>query len=305
MTHAIKLTTVSKRYDQQTVVDNIDLQVKHGESFVLVGHNGAGKTTIMKLMLGLTQPSTGQVMVMGKDPASASFSANRRVLGYLPESVSFYNHMTGLELLSYYARLKGLPRTEVKQRLQQVGLLADAKKRMNTYSKGMRQRLGLAQAILGAPELLFLDEPTTGLDPSLRRDFYRIIGDLRSGGTTVVISSHSLNEIESRADRIALIKSGKMVACGSLDELGREVGLPVRTRLVIAPGQSARIAAQLESHFTIEMVNEQAIELLCAPEQKIAALRHIADLGDAVLDINMHTPRLDDIYLHFMQEDKL
>ena len=98
-------------------LDNIDLQVKNGESFVLVGHNGAGKTTIMKLMLGLTQPSAGQVFVMGKNPASRSFSANRRVLGYLPESVSFYHHMTGLELLSYYARLKGLPKSEIGQRL--------------------------------------------------------------------------------------------------------------------------------------------------------------------------------------------
>ena len=305
MTHAIKLTTVSKRYDHQTVVDNIDLQVKNGESFVLVGHNGAGKTTIMKLMLGLTQPSAGQVFVMGKNPASRSFSAKRRVLGYLPESVSFYPHMTGLELLSYYARLKGLPKSEIGQRLEQVGLLEAATKRLNTYSKGMRQRLGLAQAILGTPELLFLDEPTTGLDPSLRRDFYRIISDLRSSGTTVVISSHSLNEIESQADRIALIKNGKLVACGSLNELGKQVGLPVRTRLAVAPGQAARIAEQLEPYFGIDMVDEQTIELVCPVDQKVAALKLITDLGDVVLDINMTTPRLDDIYLHFMHEDKL
>lgn len=303
-TQAIELLNVDKRYDQAVVIDSIDLQVNYGENFVLVGHNGAGKTTIIKLMLGLTQPSAGQVLVMGENPVNRSFSARRGVLGYLPESVSFYPHMTGLELLSYYARLKGVPNTEVGKCLEQVGLHAVATKRLRTYSKGMRQRLGLAQAILGTPELLFLDEPTTGLDPSLRRDFYRIIGALRSNGTTVVISSHSLNEIEAQADRIALIKNGKLVACGSLEDLSRQVGLPVRTRLAVAPGHLARVTEQLERHFRIDQVNAHSIDLVCPLDKKISMLRHIADLGDAVLDISMAAPRLDEIYLHFMNGEK-
>jgi len=297
---SIELSSVSKKYDKSTVVDDINLQIKTGESFVLIGHNGAGKTTLMKLMLGLTKPSAGQVTVLGEDPTSGAFSARRGVLGYLPESVSFYHHMTGLELLGYYARLKGVPKTEVKKRLEQVGLLEAAGKRMNTYSKGMRQRLGLAQAILGTPELLFLDEPTTGLDPSLRRDFYQIIGDLRASGTTVVISSHSLNEIEEQADRIALIKNGKLVACGSLEDLGRQVGLPVRTRLVIATGHADHVARQLEPHYQVNMVDENTLDLVCPVDKKIAVLHHVADLGDTLLDISMTTPRLDEIYLHFM-----
>jgi len=305
MTPAIQLTAVNKHYDKVTVVDAVDLQINAGESFVLIGHNGAGKTSLMKLMLGLTKPSAGQVTVLGEDPTSRAFSSKRRTLGYLPESVSFYHHMTGLELLSYYARLKGLPKAEVKKRLEQVGLLEAADKRLNTYSKGMRQRLGLAQAILGTPELLFLDEPTTGLDPSLRRDFYQIISDLRSSGTTVVISSHSLNEIEEQADRIALIRDGKLVACGSLEDLSKQVGLPVRTLLAVAADQSARIAAQLESHYQINRVDEQTLELVCPAEQKIAALRHITDLGDSVLDISMSTPRLGEIYLHYMNGDQV
>lgn len=302
---AIVLSSVDKYYDKTMVVDSIDLQINTGESFVLIGHNGAGKTTLMKLMLGLTKPSAGKVKVLGENPTSGSFSAKRRVLGYLPESVSFYHHMTGLELLSYYARLKGVAKTEVNKRLEQVGLLEAAGKRMNTYSKGMRQRLGLAQAILGTPELLFLDEPTTGLDPSLRRDFYQIIGDLRAGGTTVVISSHSLNEIEEQADRIALIKNGKLVACGSLEDLSKTVGLPVRTRLTITTGQADRIAGQLEPHYQIEKVDDHTLDLVCPVDQKIAVLRHVADLGDTVLDINMTAPRLDEIYLHFMRGEKL
>jgi len=305
MTNAIHLTSVTKHYDKTTVVNNIDLQINTGESFVLIGHNGAGKTTLMKLMLGLTKPNAGQVTVLGEDPTSRAFSSKRRTLGYLPESVSFYHHMTGLELLSYYARLKGLPKTEVKQRLEQVGLSEAAGKRMNTYSKGMRQRLGLAQAILGTPELLFLDEPTTGLDPSLRRDFYQIIGDLRSSGTTVVISSHSLNEIEEQADRIALIRDGKLVACGSLEVLSKQVGLPVRTRLSIAADQADHITGQLESRYRINRIDEHTLELVCPVDQKIAVLRHIADLGDSVLDISMSAPRLDEIYLHYMNDESM
>lgn len=303
-THAIVLSSVNKQYDKTLVVNSIDLTINTGESFVLIGHNGAGKTTLMKLMLGLTKPSAGKVMVLGEDPTSGSFSGKRRVLGYLPESVSFYHHMTGLELLGYYARLKGVSKNEVNRRLEQVGLLEAAGKRMHTYSKGMRQRLGLAQAILGNPKLLFLDEPTTGLDPSLRRDFYQIIGDLRANGTTVIISSHSLNEIEEQADRIALIKNGKLVACGSLEELSRQVGLPVRTRLTVPAGHADRIAGHFEPHYQANSIDKHTLELVCPVDKKMAVLRDIADLGDAVLDINMTAPRLDEIYLHFMSGEK-
>jgi len=302
--HAIELTAVDKCYDKAVVVDSIDLQVLRGECFVLVGHNGAGKTTLMKLMLGLARPSAGQVMVLGEDPASRSFVARRQALGYLPESVSFYPHMTGMELLSYYARLKGIPHAEVGRRLQQVGLHEAATRRLNTYSKGMRQRLGLAQAILGTPDLLFLDEPTTGLDPLLRRDFYQIIGDLRSRGTTVVISSHALNEIEARADRIAVIKQGKLMACGSLSDLGRQVSLPVRTRLSVISGSAERIARQIAAHTQVDSVDNDTINLLCPEDQKMSLLRHITDLGDVVLDVNMAAPRLDEIYLHFMSTEQ-
>jgi len=302
--HAIELRAVDKRYGKTAVVDAIDLQVHEGECFVLIGHNGAGKTTILKLMLGLTRPSAGQVRVLGDDPMSRSFATRRQALGYLPESASFYPHMTGLELLVYYARLKGVSSTEVDRRLDQVGLHDAATRRLNTYSKGMRQRLGLAQAILGAPRLLFLDEPTTGLDPLVRRDFYQIIGDLRAGGTTVVISSHALNEVEAQADRVAVIKRGRLVTCGSLPDLGRQAGLPVRTRLAVTPGSAARVAGQFAANVQVDRVNEHSVELICPEDQKMTVLRQIADLDDAVLDVTMSTPRLDEIYLHFMNGER-
>ncbi len=302
--NVIELNAVEKRYGQAVVVDGIDLQIHGGECFVLVGHNGAGKTTLMKLMLGLARPSAGRVLILGEDPASRSFVGQRQALGFLPESASFYPHMTGQELLSYYARLKGLPVTEIDQRLQQVGLHEASRKRLNTYSKGMRQRLGLAQAILGTPQLLFLDEPTTGLDPLVRRDFYQIIGDLRAGGTTVVISSHALNEIEAQADRIAVIRYGKLMACGSLEDLGRQVNLPVRTRLVVTSDSVSRVADQLAAYTRIDKVNDHSIDLLCPESEKMTLLRHIADLGESVRDISMVAPRLNEIYLHFMDEEQ-
>jgi Cu-processing system ATP-binding protein len=302
--YAIELNAVGKRYENVAVVDGIDLQISAGECFVLVGHNGAGKTTLLKLMLGLTRPSHGQVKVLGEDPASSTFVMQRRVLGYLPESVSFYAHLTGLELMRYYARLKGVATTEVNARLQQVGLDQAANKRLSTYSKGMRQRLGLAQAILGTPQVLFLDEPTNSLDPLLRRDFYNIIGELRAGGTTLVISSHALNEVEAQADRIAIIKQGQLLASGSLPELGELADLPVQIRLHVEAGSGAGIAEQLPANIRVEHISELRLDLLCAPAAKMSLLRHLTSLGETVHDINIATPGLNEIYLHFMNEKK-
>ena len=302
--HAIELIAVDKCYGSSTVVDCIDLQVSRGECLVLVGHNGAGKTTLLKLMLGLTRPGAGQVKVMGEDPASPTFVTQRQALGYLPENVSFYPHLTGLELLRYYARLKAVPAAEVSARLEQVGLRDAANNRVSTYSKGMRQRLGLAQAILGTPQLLFLDEPTTGLDPLLRRDFYRIIGDLHTAGTTLVISSHALNEVEAQANRIAVIKQGQLLACGTLPELGKQTDLPVQIQLSVAAGNAAGIREQLPAHIKVEHINEYTLDLTCPPGEKMALLTHITGLGESVRDVSITIPGLNEIYLHYMNEEQ-
>ena len=160
----ISVTSVVKNYGDKTVLRDVDLSVRSGERMVLIGHNGAGKTTLMKLMLGLTQPAAGQVRVLGNNPLTAA-AVQRRGIGYLPESVAFHSAMKGREVLAFYARLKGVAAAECHSIMVQVGLDQAADRRVSTYSKGMRQRLGLAQAMLGSPRLLFLDEPTSGLDP--------------------------------------------------------------------------------------------------------------------------------------------
>ena len=184
-------------------------------------------------------------------------------LGYLPESVAFYEAMTGQEVLAFYASLKGASKHDCDNLLDVVGLADAAKRRVGTYSKGMRQRLGLAQAMLGDPQLLFLDEPTTGLDPSLRYQFYELIDALHKEGATSVISSHALNEVEARANRFIIMKSGIMIASGTLDELYQQAALPVRLKVFVTAGEAASVAERLGSDANFSNVNKQIGRASC------------------------------------------
>lgn len=303
--NVISLQAVSKQYGSETVLRDINFEVQAGECIVLVGHNGAGKTSLMKLMLGLTRPTTGTVEILGGNPAFSAAVAQRMALGYLPESVAFYEAMTGREVLAFYASLKGSSELECKNLLELVGLSNASKRKVGTYSKGMRQRLGLAQAMLGNPQLLFLDEPTTGLDPILRQHFYELIDGLQKEGATSIISSHALNEVEARASRFIIMKEGIIVASGTLDELYQQAALPVRLRLSVAAGEASSVAERLGSEVNIGKVNNQSISLSCFKEEKMPLIRHISSLGDVVHDMQIMPPRLDEVYSHFMNGDPL
>jgi len=298
--NVISLDAVSKRYGTETVVSDVSFNIQSGECIVLVGHNGAGKTTLMKMMLGLTRPTSGNVEVLGANPANNSKIAQHKTLGYLPESVAFYDAMTGSEVLAFYARLKGVSKTACENLLEVVGLEHAAKRRIGTYSKGMRQRLGLAQAMLGSPQLLFLDEPTTGLDPSLRHQFYELIDALHKEGATSVISSHALNEVEARASRFIIMKSGALIASGTLEELYQQASLPVRLKVSVTPGEAPGVAERLGSEVTISKVNNQSLNLSCFDDDKMPLIRRITDLGDVVNDLQIMPPKLDEVYNHFM-----
>lgn len=298
--NVIDLQAVNKCYGNETVVSNVSLQVQSGECIVLVGHNGAGKTSLMKLMLGLTRPSSGSVEVLGGNPAISAAVAKRTALGYLPESVAFYEAMTGSEVLAFYARLKSVATVECEELLELVGLAKASKRRVGTYSKGMRQRLGLAQAMLGNPQLLFLDEPTTGLDPSLRQHFYQLIDALHKAGATSIISSHALNEVEARASRFVIMKLGVIVACGTLDELYQLAALPVRMKISVTPGRASNVAERLGSEVNISHINDQSLNLSCISGEKMPLIRRITDLGDVVNDMQIMPPRLDEVYSYFM-----
>jgi len=292
----VNIGEVTKVYKGHTAISGVSLEIPSGRCVALIGHNGAGKTTLMKLILGLTKPTSGSIEVLGFDPASGG-KAFRQQIGFLPENVAFHDEMTGTDTLAFYARLKGGGAKTVPQLLERVGLTNAAGRRVKTYSKGMRQRLGLAQALIGAPRLLLLDEPTTGLDPVLRQEFFNIIHELTAAGTTVLLSSHILTELEARTDLAAIMRDGRLVAFGDLDALRREAGLPVTVRV---KGDAPGIAGRLNGSFQKSIGTDNAsIEIDCPPEKKMALLRKLADFGDLCSDVDVRPPSLDDLYLHY------
>lgn len=296
----IRLHDVSKCYADQLVVDRVDLSVYEGERFGLLGHNGAGKTTLMKLMLGLCQATEGEVVVQGHKIEGANGGGGN--IGYLPESVSFHGSMTGREVIRFYARLKRRSKAECDELLERVGLSSAAGRRVRTYSKGMRQRLGLAQAMLGHPPLMLLDEPTTGLDPGLRRLFYDVIAKRAAAGSTALISSHALSEIEASADRVAIMKDGSVVACGSLDELRREADLPTTIRVHLPAGSAAAVAERLGGKVDVKRVNDRFVDLSCVDGEKVDVLKHLGGLDNPILDVDISPVNLEQLYEHFTTE---
>jgi Cu-processing system ATP-binding protein len=297
MTVTVAVNGVEKRYGSVQALRNVSFDLGPGRLSALVGHNGAGKTTLIKLMLGLIHADHGAVRVLNEDPAAGEFSA-RRQLGYLPENVAFNAALTGRETLAFYARLKQIKPATAWPLLERVGLMDAADRRVGTYSKGMRQRLGLAQALLGRPRVLLLDEPTTGLDPALRQTFYEILNSLRDDGATVLISSHALNELEDRAEHVLIMNRGVLVAQGTLAELRSISRLPIRVSLDLAPGADDVPSAWMNGcsiatpRGRIVMVQNVA--------QKMDLLRDAA--GDPrVMNIEIAAPTLDDLYAHFLR----
>lgn len=295
----IKLTGVAKIYGTTPAVKAVDLAVAPGECLALVGHNGAGKSTLIKMVLGLVQPSSGEISVMGLDPQAPGFHALRKDIGFLPEQVLFQNNMTGRETLSFYARLKGAPLDSLDDLFHKVDLFAAADQRISTYSKGMRQRLGLAQALIGSPKLLILDEPTSGLDPVSRQNVYGIINAAKRDGATVLISSHALTELDARIDRVAILSRGDLVALGRIADLRRNIGLASDVTLRAAPDVMAKLAQHFDGVYSPDhFINGTAI-LPCAPDQKVEFLRELVDLNLELSDIVVHDPSLEEVFMAY------
>ena len=294
MNHPIECHALAKRYGELAALDGIDARVPHGQVIGLLGHNGAGKSTLIKLILGLIAPSGGRIEVLGQSPWRAH--ALRRRIGYLPESATFYASLTGRELLDYLARLKQASRTQVTTLLERVGLAHAADRRIGTYSKGMRQRLGLAQALLGSPELVLLDEPTTGLDPQATRELYRIVGELRADGRCVLVSSHLLAELEPHIDGALILRQGKLLAAGSLHALGEQAALPAQVLLRPREPAMSELIARLEMGGLLAQTRPDGrLELQVPRASKLRVLREL--LADpAVVDLDVREPTLAQLY---------
>ena len=290
---AVQIEHVRKSYGAQRALDDVSLALAPGACTVLVGHNGAGKSTLIKLMLGLIQPDAGSVQVLGCRADGRAAAQARRHVGYLPETVALYPSLTGTETMAFYARLKGVSTAGNAALLERVGIGDAAQRRVGGYSKGMRQRLALAQALLGEPRLLLLDEPTSGLDPASRALFYEIVAELRAKGVAILLSTHALAELERQADRVIVLRHGHKIGDGTLADLQRGSALPVRVRVTLA---AASVQAPADGW---ERIDAYRHERPCGMHEKLAVLRQAQALP-GVADIEVFTPSLDEIYAHML-----
>lgn len=223
----IKTENLTKKYDDLVAVNNLNLEIEEGEVFGLLGPNGAGKTTTILMLLGLTEPHSGKAEIGGRNCTRDPIGV-KQIVGYLPDSVAFYEDLTGRENLRFTGELNGIPRDKIEERietlLKRVGMEHAADKKARTYSRGMTQRLGIADVLMKDPKVVILDEPTLGIDPEGMRELLEMIKDLSvKDGLTVIISSHMLYQIQQICDRVGIFYKGKLVDCGTIDTLGAKM----------------------------------------------------------------------------------
>jgi len=296
---------LTKRYGKAVAVDQISFGIRKGEVFGLLGPNGAGKTTTILMMLGLTEISSGSVSVLGFNPARSPLEVKRHV-GYLPDSVGFYDHLTAMENLAYTAKLMGLSLAEralrIADALSRVRLTEVAHKRVATFSRGMRQRLGLAEIIVKRAEIAILDEPTSGLDPQATIEFLELIGELKHGGTTVLLSSHLLDQVQRICDRVALFQAGRIVMMGTVAELAVKVlgaGFVVE---VEAEGNGiARRLSTISGVTKVETVAADRFRMTADRDVRPDAANAVVAVNGALRRLSVDAPSLEAIYARAFQ----
>jgi Cu-processing system ATP-binding protein len=293
----IRLEQLCKSYGQVAALHPVDLEIQAGEWLGLVGHNGSGKTTLLHLLLGLTRPSSGRLWLDGAEPqGEADWIAFRRRLGFMPERISFYEHLSGEEVLGFLARLRGADPRRIPALLEQVGLAGAAQRQVGGYSKGMQQRLNLAQALLGDPELLVLDEPTEGLDPQGVHEFFQLLAGQE--GRTVILSSHRLAELNGRVSRLCLLDQGRLKAVGTLAELRRRLCLPMRVRLRLTAPLNGALNSLLEkTQARVAAREEHGLVLEVPQEQKLFFLAQLGALQEWIAEAWIEESSLEEVYL--------
>ncbi len=304
-TPLVSLVNAGKSYQKLTALNSVSMTLNEGEVLGLFGHNGAGKTTMMKLILGVISPSRGKVEVMGIPPSSKDAWHCRTQIGYLPENVSFYEQLTGLEVLTYFTKLKGFANKKAKKQaidlLEEVGITHAMKRQVKTYSKGMRQRLGLAQAFIGEPKLLLLDEPTVGLDPIATADFYKTVDKLKSNGSSVILCSHVLPGVEQHIDRAMILSTGQLLAMGTLGELRQQAALPAVIQPLFKNAEALTHLLTQDDSFNRYLVADKTNTLKVPEHEKLAVLKQLLSL-DEIENIHLDSANLEQVYQHFLFE---
>ncbi|MGE0750141.1 MAG: ABC transporter ATP-binding protein [Variibacter sp.] len=301
----IEAQGLTRRYGDVNVVDRVTFTVDRGEVFGLLGPNGAGKTTTILMMLGLTEVSEGAIRVLGRDPTREPLAVKTSV-GYLPDAVGFYDNLTARENLAYTARLLGLSaserRTRIDEALSRVRLGDVADKRVATFSRGMRQRLGLAEIVMKRAAIAILDEPTSGLDPQATEEFLDLIRTLKTEGVTVLLSSHLLDRVQRVCDRVALFQRGRIALMGAVADLARQVlggGFAVEVEAT-GVGLADRLTA-VAGVRRVETVGRDRFRLICDHDVRPEAARAVVDGGGALRQLSVDQPSLDAIYAHYFQ----
>jgi len=299
---------LTKHYGELVAVDNLDLAIRRGEVFGLLGPNGSGKTTTILMLLGLTEPTSGSVRVLGLDPARQPLSVKARV-GYMPDEVGFYSELTARENLIYIAKLNGLSRDEAARRindaLERMGLSEVADHPVATFSRGMRRRLGVADVLLKQPQLIIMDEPTQGLDPEGTHDFLDIIRDLKNEGITILLSSHLLYQVQAVCDRVGLFRRGRMVLEGTVPELAQQVLGSSHLIHLEAEGPAAALMKALRGLpgvVDVKRDNEHRYLVSATTDLRAEVASAIVKAGGRLFTLDVEMPSLDDIYASYFQE---
>jgi len=309
MSAVVETSRLTKRYRDLVAVNDLDLKVEEGEIFGFLGPNGAGKTTTILMLLGLTEPASGQAKVCGFDPTHQPLEVKKRV-GYLPENPGFYDDLSGRENLFYIARLNRIPDSQADQRttrlLQQVGLAEDGHRPVREYSRGMKQRLGIAEVLIKEPQALILDEPTLGLDPDgASRILDLITGLSRERGLTVLLSSHMLHQVQQMCHRVGIIVKGKMIAQGQVDQLGSAVFKERQWNfLVEVEGRVDGLESDLRALHGVAGLEarNRGWFLRCTRDVRPEVLALVSRRGLALLQLRSEDTTLEDIYLKYFRE---
>ncbi len=299
--HSIQVDRCTKIYKNLKAVDNVSFHVNNGEIFGFLGPNGAGKTTTIKAMLGLIHLNAGEIKINGFWINGESISARKNV-GYLPERVAFYENLTPLQTLHFFCELKGVDTSVARPLLKEVGLEDAIDRKVGTFSKGMIQLLGVAQALIGNPSLYILDEPTSGLDPRWAKIIRDKIRMVNAKGATVLFSSHNLNEVENLCDRVAVINKGKLIAEDTVVNLSKY--LHIRPRLEISIlGLDGKVPKVLSEMQSIEAIDAKGDTLFvtCDPSARSKIIARLEKAGCKILNIKTVEPSLEDTFIKLIE----
>lgn len=299
----IQTRGLTKVYGRVVAVEDLDLKVQEGEVFGLLGPNGSGKTTTILMLLGLTEPTRGEARVLGFDPVREPLKVKARV-GYLPDSVGFYGELSAWENLRYTTRLLGLSDGEAASRIEEVlrrmGLWEVKDRKVSAFSRGMRQRLGLAEVLLKRPKVAILDEPTLGLDPEAAREFLELIRKLKAEGITLLLSSHLLHQVQEVCDRVGLFHKGRMVLLGTVEELAQRVlGGGYEIHLEATPGLGEALRALPGVG---QLVEEGGRYRILAREDLRPQVAKLAVERGSLYGLSLKRPSLDEIYARYFRE---